>query len=318
MRTTNKIIIAAVSFILILSSCTQNKFDPAPDQIPPLDQRPAATTSIKNLKEEYVKTAGFFSADIIESPDKLIFNGIVTSTDKEGNIYKYIVVQEEEGDNKRAIRISIDASGISAYYPVGQRVSIVANNLYIGKYGESVQMGDHYENNAGRITPGNLSFLVAKEQIKRYGKLDRVVPDTMTIAEILNTPQEEISYKLVCIKNAFFTGHGADFNEPGENILPIDERIFAPGTNGINYPQSREIQDGTGSIFISTSEFARFAHQPLPEPTYKGDITAIVSWYNNRDASPVAGKIYYQLTLRTLNDLGTGFEGYLKEINYKK
>ena len=45
-----------------------------------------------------------------------------------------------------------------------------------------------------------------------------------------------------------------------------------------------------------------------------GNITVIVGWYKNyTDAAGV-----YQLTLRTLDDLGKGFETYLSNINYTK
>ena len=52
--------------------------------------------------------------------------------------------------------------------------------------------------------------------------------------------------------------------------ISASEKIFAPSTNGVGYPQSREITDGTGSIFVSTSEYARFANVKLPSGT--GDV----------------------------------------------
>ena len=41
-----------------------------------------------------------------------------------------------------------------------------------------------------------------------------------------------------------------------------------------------------------------------------GNITAIVGWYNDKDAVIAPSKIYHQLTLRSLGDLGKGFEGF--------
>lgn len=118
-----------------------------------------------------------------------------------------------------------------------------------------------------------------------------------------------MDYRLVCIKNASFTGKGYDYGRPA--TLPVKDQIFAPGTNGIGFPQAREIIDATGSIAIATSEFAKFAQQPLPASTYKGHITVIASWYST-------GSGAYQLTLRTLSDLGTGFDGYLNQIKYTR
>ena len=137
------------------------------------------------------------------------------------------------------------------------------------------------------------------------------VVDTVTITQIRNSGPEMYG-KLVCIKNAFFTGNGSGSgtltSKPAP--LPVTAQIFAPPTDGIGYPQSREIQDGTGSVFVSTSEYSKFATYKLPAATMKGNITAIVGYYNDKDATIDATKIYHQLTLRSLSDLGKGFERY--------
>jgi len=72
----------------------------------------------------------------------------------------------------------------------------------------------------------------------------------------------------------------------------------------------RNINDGTGEISIATSEYAKFANYPLPASTYRGDITVIVGWYRNTTKDNGT----WQLTLRTINDLGKGFESYKAKI----
>ena len=111
--------------------------------------------------------------------------------------------------------------------------------------------------------------------------------------------------KLVCIKNVYFTGKGA-----GKSLTDA-QMIFAPSTDGAGYPQSRDITDNTGTIIIATSEYAKFASYKLPASTYKGNITVIVGWYKNY--TDAAGD--WQLTLRTISDLGKGFEGYRTQYN---
>ncbi len=291
--------------------CTQTNFEPLEmtkgEKIP-------STTTVADLMTTYMTSTQLFSADRITSSTQLVINGIVTSTDIEGNVYKYIAIQEET-PNGRAIRVSIDASGISALYPIGQRVSVVMNNLCIGKYGDSPQVGIYYKRpKDNRLSPGAIPMPIARQQIIAYGSAEpsAVVADAMTIAEIQLANRDTMHYKLVCIKDAYFTGKGYDYGKPV--TLPANEKIFAPGTNGIGFPQSREIQDATGSIVVATSEFAKFAQKPLPASTYKGAITVLVSWYKDKEAS--TGN--YQLTLQTLGDLGTGFNGYLSSINYTR
>jgi len=128
----------------------------------------------------------------------------------------------------------------------------------------------------------------------------------MTIAQIKAQAanHQKLVNKLVCIKNAFFTG-----KSEGDNLTD-SELIFAPSTNGAGYPQLRDINDGTGEISIATSEYAKFASYPIPASTYRGDITVIVGWYRNY--TDAAGA--WQLTLRTIDDLGKGFETYKANI----
>ncbi|MBP1637858.1 MAG: hypothetical protein H6Q18_647 [Bacteroidetes bacterium] len=299
-------IIAATT--VIFTGCNQNKYDPIPvDKLMGVELK--ATSTIEKLKADFLQSNSLFSADTIKSSDDVIIKGIVTSSDVEGNVYKYLVVQEE-GAKAQAIKISIDAGSLSGIYPLGQRVAIKCNGLLLGNYAQSPQLGIYYYNTEKkRVEPGRMPKYLADKNIFAYGMPvpNAVVADTMTIAQI-KAAGSPLFNKLVCIKNAFFTGKGAYSGKP--TLITDAEMIFAPSTNGVGYPQSREIQDGTGSIFVSTSEYSNFAKKPIPVSTMKGNITAIVGFYNDKDATLSSSKIYHQLTLRSLNDLGKGFEAY--------
>lgn len=341
-------ILLPVLFALI--SCQQTDFEAIPVERLMGDSL-IANTTIETLINTYRTTndiytdltrngtnSGLFTADLVASAADVIIKGVVTSSDNDGNIYKYITIQEPGG---RAIKISIDAAGLSALYPLGQRVWVKCNGLYIGNYAQSPQIGTLYYNltrvttqttityntvtqkndtvktNIYRKEPGRIPLVIAEKAIHAYGMPDPdlIKVDTMTIAEI-RAAGESVINKLVCIKNAFFTGRGADFNLP--KALKTEELIFAPSTNGVGYPQSREIQDGTGSIFVSTSEYSKFANTKLPSSENRGNITAIVGWYNDKkpgvNPSMVTSEIYHQLTIRSLKDLGKGFEKFHAEI----
>lgn len=302
--------------ILLLGSlvaCNQVEFDTL-NVSDLLGEKIDSTYSIARLKKEFISIDSLFSAEKIDTTAPVIINGIVTSTDVEGNVYKYITIQEEMPGGQ-AIKLSVDVSGLSSTYPLGQRVSVVCNDLYIGKYAQSVQLGVFYINpERRRIEPGRMPRLVASEQIIPYGMPDpsAIRPDTLTIAQI-RASRDEMVNKLVVIKNAFFTGNGSSSQKRPVRLTDA-ELIFAPSTNGVGYPQSREIQDGTGSIFVSTSEYAKFATKVLPTSGHRGHITALIGWYNDKDEVLYTSSIYHQLTIRTLSDLGKGFEAYHQSI----
>lgn len=319
---------------LFFMSCNTTEFEPVPKERL-MGEKWTSTTTVKEVLDTYMtnydqytdtatKNAGLFTADSIPSTPSSIINGIITTSDVEGNIYKYIIVQEEE-PNGMAVKISIDASGLSSIYPIGTRVSVDLGGLYVGKYAQSPQIGVYYENMTRykentetgkrfyRVEPGRMPFPIARKHISAYGdpEPEAIKADTLTIAQI-KAGGPKLYNKLVVIKNAYFTGRGAYSGRP--TLISDDQMIFAPSTDGVGYPQSREIQDGTGNIFIATSEFARFANKPIPPSAYIGYITAIVGWYNDKDVALNNTKIYHQLTIRSLKDLGAGFEGYHESI----
>ncbi len=331
------IFIVLFVFAAIFSGCNKTDFNPiSSDKL--MGDSLASTTTIANLLKIYStkvdlysdtlnKNAGLFTTKLIPNDTTdMVIHGVITSSDVEGNIYKYIIIQEQ-GTNSQAIKMSIDAGSLSGLWPVGQKVSVKLNGLYLGNYAQSPQIGTHFVNldkfkvdtlhkvNIYRIEPGRIPLPIALKAIHAYGlpNANLIKADTLTIAQILSSGMSYAN-KLVCIKNAFFTGNGADYGLPFKLSNPAD-LIFAPSTNGIGYPQSREIQDGTGSIFVATSEYSKFATYKLPPSNNRGNITTIVGWYNDKDLSLVSGKIYYQLTLRSISDLGKGFESYHADIN---
>lgn len=299
------IMIATATFF---GACNQTEFEEIPvGQL--MGVKLDSTYTIAQLKGEFLKSNSLFSADTIKSDKDVIIKGIVTSSDVEGNVYKYLVIQEE-GANAQAIKISIDAGSLSGIYPLGQRVAVKCNGMMIGNYAQSPQIGIYYYNTEkGRVEPGRMPKYLSDKNIFAYGlPVPQVIKaDTMTIEQI-KAAGPALYNKLVCIKNAFFTGRGAYSGKP--TAITDAEMIFAPSTNGVGYPQSREIQDGTGSIFVSTSEYSKFANKPIPVSNLKGNITALVGFYNDKDATLSTSKIYHQLTLRSISDLGKGFEAY--------
>ncbi len=297
-------LILSVGVVILLQACYPNFTDIPLVQVQ--GEERAVTYTIAEVISEFTTPTSLFSVTQIKSNEDVVIKGIVTSEDNAGNIYKYIIVQEE-GDNAQALRISIDAGSLSGIYPLGQRVTVKLNDLWIGNYAQSPQVGVYYANTTKtpvREEPGRIAKVISDQYIMPYGMPvpSAVVPKEMTIAEI-RAAGPELYNRLVKIKDATFTGKGADFGKPA--TIPASEKIFAPSTGGIGYPQSREITDGTGSLFVSTSEYARFAEKKLPTGTC--DIVALVGWYNDRDVTQDPTKIYHQLTIRSLSDLGVGF-----------
>jgi len=246
-----------------------------------------------------------FSVNPIDTAISVIIVGRVTSDDYEGNMYKYITIQDL--DSAWSLKISIDASNIGAIYPLGCVISIKCNGMALGKYADMYQLGTLYYNPNPDV-PRKRGWEVGRMPLPTFAANTQVhsisAPkvDTLTIAEILSIIETDRSLhsRLICIKDVYFTGEEDSMGSVVE-ITDEADKIFAPSTNGVGFPQSRLITDewGFDRISISTSEFARFAKVRIPSKEYKGNVTAIVGWY--KDRARFDGKA--QLTIRSLDDL---------------
>ena len=153
----------------------------------------------------------------------------------------------------------------------------------------------------------------------------------MTLKQI--TELDKYGYfKIVKIKNAYFTGKDSDGKALNDEVVPFptdgqgvtaalakygQNPTFAPATYdsskkyNIGFPRSREIADDSGNttmVCISTSEYARFADHRLPVfgSDNRGDITAIVGWFKDNEAYDGS----WQLTIRSLDNPFADLEGF--------
>ena len=307
--------ITMIAAVFAVFSCKH--YEPVSMELKPLDMN-IVTHSIQDLIAEFGTEKGvlfpvrpnsgddgLFSVDTIpQDTTDIIIAGRVISDDSQGNFYKAIAIQDLTNP-LHSIKISIDASGIGAWYPLGSIVSIRCNGLAIGKYADMIQLGTVYFNNNSNAAkkgyePGRipLPLFQVRAKVHSLPELDKIVVDTMTIAEILSAATDRTLHsRLVCIKNVHFNQ-----KSQGKNIPNKDEpdKTFAPSTNGVGFPRSRDIEDGSGGyVSIATSEYARFCNVLIPTEEYVGTVTAIVAWY--RDKSQYNGNV--QLTIRFLEDL---------------
>lgn len=284
------------------------------------------TISIKELIDEYDKKDDLFTIDTIDAAEPLIVQGRIITDDRQGNVYKYFIIQSLDDDHT-SLKVSIDAGSLSGAFPLGQVVSIKCNGLVLGRYAGAPQLGvrGYRNDNKIREEPGRIPYSLALTLIRKIGKPEpeKIVIENKTLADISSFTKYDY-FKLVRFENVYFTGKDSDgknlnsfvteFPTEGQKDAQlILQRYalnpwFAPSTYdigkgyNIGFPRSREISDGTTSgIYISTSEYARFAEHRIPTPgaSNRGTVTAIVGWFQdnpNYDGS-------WQLTIRSLDDL---------------
>lgn len=264
---------------------------------------------------------GLFSVDDIPADSivgRVVIKGRIVSSDVAGNIYKTIYIQDV-AHPEQGLKISIDAGSISGILPIGQVIAIHCNGLAIGKYANMAQLGIPFFNNAKEGLDngdkrgweiGRIPLPIFMQHIQLIGKPEpeKIVVNEMAVDAFpsINADYKTIAQwagRLVRINGLYFSGEGFDYGKPVK--LDEDEKIFAPSTNGIGYPQTRVLKlaaDGTKYTAIGTSEYAKFANAPLPDSTFVGSITGFVSYYWDKGGSNPDGD-EWTLVLRSLDDV---------------
>ena len=251
------VIIAAALF----AGCN---LDPDVAPIPTYDGK--ADTTIAELLAMHEIGASDSYIHIPEDADDIIISGIVTTSDKHGNCYKYINIEDETG----AIQIKINSSTLYNKYRLGQRVFVKCNGLDLGDYRKLPQLG-MWANDKIEPIPSGKSYLY----IFCDGPTQPVVP-SVTMTTIPNADAIPFTNynRLVKLEGATFVEGGiATYCDP-----------YTATSHDI------KMADGT-TITMRTSNYADFYNEKLPTGT--GTIYGILTRYNN----------YVQIVIRDLDDV---------------
>lgn len=190
----------------------------------------------------------------------VVVSGIVVMDDRSGNYYKKMVIQDETG----GIEVLVDQNNLYNDYPVGRKVYIKCRGLFVGAYGQNLQLG--YTPDAGGSL-SNIPAVMVGDFIVKANYPNPIVPDTVTLADLAspNGAKERLN-TLVAIRNA----------------------EFAPAFVGVPYAQLASLASATnltvndcggGSITLRNSGYAKF--QPLTTPGGNGILVGIYTRYNN-------------------------------------
>ncbi len=252
--------------LLVTSGCVKQDFDTPPANGADPDIPASAIISIKELKDMHQ----FGTINQLES-DKYIV-GLVTANDESGNFYQTVVMEDETA----GIFLLIEQSGLSNLFPVGRRIFVKLDDLYLGDFNGLIQLGGQVSDTDGDgvndrmdgIEDTLLDEIVSRGQ---YG-LD-VTPKTVTIGEL----NDDKIGSLIQIE-------GVQFIDADSGETYAD----AAGQRSVN--RIIETCDG-GSIIVRSSGFSNFANRLTPEGN--GNITAVYTVFGStkqliiRDTSDV-------------------------------
>lgn len=246
-------ILLCLLFSATFFSCLKQSPDSPPDTT---QQNPNLTVnaSIEQLKS--------WPSGVAISGGRII-SGVVVMSDKSGNYFKKLVLQDHTG----GIEIELNQSYLYADFPVGRNVFVKCDGLFLSKKNGILQLGYLPDAN-GYVQP------IPQPMIKDFlfpGKFPVTIhPDTVSITQ-LAVPKDAEQYlnTLVVLKDIEFVDSNtsvpyaqpSDISASTTRILRDCSGAQLPlQTSGYAYFQSVNTPSGNGTI---TALYTRFGDQPL-------------------------------------------------------
>lgn len=202
--------------------------------------------------------------------EELYVQGVVTSSDAEGNYAQKIVFQDESG----AVSVIADLSASNELFPVGQKISVQCRNLVLSEIGGIRQLcaavaGEGLQKAAVAIDNRTIRQCIFAVE---GGK---PIEPRMLRLEELDATERAHEDCLVALQEIFFQTHRLPFaNEGGSS------------------EQYRTLYDNEGhTVLLCTSDGATMAGEMLPEG--KGSVTGILTYPNGKPT----------ITIRSLEDI---------------
>lgn len=226
-----------------------------------------ATTSIQQVKEMYKFGGGF----IIETD--IIMEGYVVSSDKSGNIYKSISIQDKPENPTAAIKISINQTNTYTRYNVGRKIYVKLKGLAVGYSFGSIQIG--------KATGEGLEGILGSEldkYIVRSCEVAEIIPKKVTISAL----NKDMLEMLIEIENVQFKSGDLGKSYGNPNNTTTVNRVLESVDDSCNF---------LDQVVLRNSGYASFKNNLLPEG--KGSIIAIFSNYYDD----------FQLYLRDTDDV---------------
>ena len=265
MNTIKHILLIQLALLLILSTGCNRYADPEP--FSPADME--ANMTIKELKAKY--TGG---STLLNDKDAII-KGTVISTDKYGNIYRSIYIQDET----TGIEVKIGKTTLYNNYKLGQIVYIKPYRLSLGQYGGLLQLG--YTSQDPRY---ETSYLDADLIINNSVFAGEMSKTPVTIAEITSSADitADRMSTIVNIKGATYKSGSYRLNNITYPLTTWAKKIdpTIPGDDSAYGEQIFTLSDNT-EIVVRTSGYSRFADTEIPFTAgERGDLIGILTSFN--------------------------------------
>ena len=290
-----KFLVAAMLLGGLATSCMDDDWNDPTGEVAPygnndIVEDDAKMISIKELKAKTVDLIPSSQAnDTVRITEDWQLKVRVTGNDIQGNIYNQIAVQDESGEG---LLICIQKGGLFGFLPVGQEILVNLKGLYIGIYGNNVQIGVPYTNTSGRTFPSRMNINVWNEHFEILGAADasKVVPEKFDVSKL-----KDVAY-VKSHRGKLMTLENVEMDKADGKLAWAPEADKDAG-NGVS--RTVKINGKAQSLMVvRSSTYADFAAKAMP--TGKVNLTGIFTVYAT---NPSKYGYTWQILLRSDSDI---------------
>ena len=290
-----KFLVAAMLLGGLATSCMDDDWNDPTGEVAPygnndIVEDDAKMISIKELKAKTVDLIPSSQAnDTVRITEDWQLKVRVTGNDIQGNIYNQIAVQDESGEG---LLICIQKGGLFGFLPVGQEILVNLKGLYIGIYGNNVQIGVPYTNTSGRTFPSRMNINVWNEHFKILGAADasKVVPEKFDVSKL-----KDVAY-VKSHRGKLMTLENVEMDKADGKLAWAPEADKDAG-NGVS--RTGKINGKAQKLMVvRSSTYADFAAKAMP--TGKVNLTGIFTVYAT---NPSKYGYTWQILLRSDSDI---------------
>lgn len=260
--------------LLALSGCYSSFEQPA--KYTPAKME--ANTSIKALKALY-------NGKPVEITDSLVISGVVVSSDREGNLYRTLFIQDESC----GIELKIGKSGLYNDYPVGMRLYVNCFGLTLGTYGEMVNIGWKDESGEYETAYMDVQSIISSHIFRGEAE---AAPEPVEITASNQFNSSNLG-RLVTVRGLRADGGNVYIDGNNTDIATWAVSSASALGNGEAYSGNRYFYLGTRKLVVRTSGYARFADDIAPADDSTVDLTGILTVYRGT----------YQMILNSVSDV---------------
>ena len=244
-------------FVTLFFSCENNFETPNPITE---NLNLEATTSMNSV----IRGLNSFEENIITFTDDILIEGYVVSSDKAGNFYNELIIQDATENPSTGIAVQIDENSLFERFPFGSKIYIQLNGLSIGYQKGVIELGRLNENEIETLT----QFLI-DEHIFRSGEVESITPLPLVLSRINN---DHI--------NLYITAENMQF--PLELLGQNPITLAAENTDSFDGIRPMFNCNEDLELLLSTSVFSSFKTLTLPSDSgvVKGVLTRDFSDFN--------------------------------------